>query len=160
MNVTWVLGWPDGHESGKFLTVDLGGTNLRICWIELKGRGSENEVTGDEYRIPDEIKTGEGEDLFNMIAESLDDFIKKHELGGSPEKPLQLGFTFSYPCHQDYIDHGKLVTWTKGLEVKNVEGNDAAEMLRAAMAKRVWNVFTTIKLWLTISRTSQYISLR
>ena len=148
--MTWVLGWPDGHERGEFLTIDLGGTNIRTSWIVLKGRESETEVTGEEYKIPDELRTGEGEDLFKFIAESLDDFIKKHELGGTPENPLQLGFTFSYPCHQDYIDHGKLVTWTKGLEVKGVEGNDAADMLRQAMAKRVCSIFATLSIWLTL----------
>ena len=137
MNVTWVLGWPDGHERGEFLTVDLGGTNLRVCWIVLKERQGETDVTQEEYAIPDELKTGERDDLFDFIADSLGAFVREHELGGSEDKPLQLGFTFSYPCHQDYIDHGKLVTWTKGLEIKGVEGNDAAELLRKAMAKKV-----------------------
>ena len=137
MNVTWVLGWPDGHERGEFLTVDLGGTNLRVCWILLKERQGETDITQEEYTLPDELKTGEAEALFNFIAESLENFVKKHRLEGTPEKPLQLGFTFSYPAHQDYIDHGKLVTWTKGFEVKGAEGEDAAGLLRAAMAKKV-----------------------
>jgi hexokinase len=137
MNVTWVLGWPDGHEQGQFLTTDLGGTNLRVCWVTLKERKGETEMTQEEFKLSDEVKVGDGEDLFNFIAECLGDFIKKHEIEGTKENPIQLGFTFSYPAHQDYIDHGKLVTWTKGFEVKGVEGNDAAGMLRDAMAKKV-----------------------
>ena len=137
MNVTWVLGWPDGHEQGQFLTTDLGGTNLRVCWVTLKERKGETDMTQEEFKLSDEVKVGDGEDLFNFIAESLGDFIKKHEIEGTKDTPIQLGFTFSYPAHQDYIDHGKLVTWTKGFEVKGVEGNDAAGMLRDAMAKKV-----------------------
>ncbi|KAK3719031.1 hypothetical protein LTR37_004594 [Vermiconidia calcicola] len=136
MNVTWVLGWPDGHECGNFLTTDLGGTNLRVCWIKLTERHGETNVIQQEYRLADELKTGESDALFDFIATSLGDFIEKHKLGGTKEDPLKLGFTFSYPAHQDYIDHGKLVTWTKGLEIKGVEGEDAAGLLRQAMAKR------------------------
>ena len=137
MNVTWVLGWPDGHERGEFLTVDLGGTNIRVCWIVLKERHGETDVMQESYKLPDELKTGEAEELWNYVAESLENFVQKHELGGTAKKPLPLGFTFSYPAHQDFIDHGKLVTWTKGFDIKGVEGHDAAGQLREAMAKKV-----------------------
>ena len=137
MNVTWVLGWPDGHEQGQFLTVDLGGTNLRVCWVTLGEGKGETDITQEEYRLADELKSGEAEDLFNFIAECLEKFIETNKLEGTKEKPLQLGFTFSYPAHQDYIDHGKLVTWTKGFKVSGVEGEDAAALLRDAIAKKV-----------------------
>lgn len=153
MNVTWTLGWPDGTETGKFLVVDLGGTNIRVCWIELKGRKTDIGITQDEFPLPEELKTGEAEPLWDFIAESLENFISKHNLGGSSEDPLQLGFTFSYPAHQDYIDHGKLVTWTKGFDIKGVEGEDVAEQLRAAMKKKVGEYFNLAKeFWLTGSR--------
>ena len=137
MNVTWVLGWPDGHETGYFLTVDLGGTNLRVCWIHLTERSGDIKVTQEEYKLPKEVKTGGADQLFDFIAEQLKDFLEKHELRGTKDEPLQLGFTFSYPAHQDYIDHGKLVTWTKGFEIDGVEGEDAAGLLRAAIEKKV-----------------------
>ncbi|KAK5172243.1 uncharacterized protein LTR77_003881 [Saxophila tyrrhenica] len=136
MNVTWVLGWPDGHENGYFLTVDLGGTNLRVCWIHLTERSGDIKVTQEEYKLADEIKTGGAEELFDFIAQCLGEFIRQHDLKGTKEDPLQLGFTFSYPAHQEYIDHGKLVTWTKGFEIAGVEGEDAAGLLRAAIEKK------------------------
>lgn len=136
MNVTWVLGWPDGHERGEFLTIDLGGTNIRVCKIVLSERHGETNVTQESYRLPEELKTGDADGLWAYVSESLGDFIEKHRLGGTADKPLNLGFTFSYPAHQEYIDHGKLVTWTKGLDIKGVEGEDAAGQLREAMEKR------------------------
>lgn len=153
MNVTWVLGWPDGHESGFFLTVDLGGTNLRVCWIQLTERHGDINITQDEYRLPEELKTGGCDELFGFIAESLEAFIEKHELTGTKEEPLNLGFTFSYPAHQDYIDHGKLVTWTKGFEISGVEGEDAAGLLRHAIEKKVG-------LWRALRRTCADIIIR
>ena len=137
MNATWVLGWPDGHEKGEYLAVDLGGTNIRVCWIILKERQGETEITQSQYRLSDELKTGSAEDLWSFVAESIKNFIEKQNLKGTKEDPLQLAFTFSYPAHQDYIDHGKLLTWTKGFDIQGVEGEDAAGQLREAMEKLV-----------------------
>lgn len=137
MNLTWVLGFPSGHERGSFLTLDLGGTNIRVCWIELAERKGETKVTQSQYKCPDELKTGSAADLWNFIAGSLEEFIKEQGLKGSKDEPLPLGFTFSYPATQDYIDHGALQTWTKGWDIKDVEGHDVAEQMRDAISKRV-----------------------
>ncbi|KAK8869399.1 hxk hexokinase [Apiospora arundinis] len=44
MGVTWVLGYPKGKEEGSFLVIDIGGTNLRICWITLKTNEKPTEM--------------------------------------------------------------------------------------------------------------------
>ncbi|KAK5735515.1 hypothetical protein LTR17_008048 [Elasticomyces elasticus] len=136
MNVTWVLGFPTGDERGSFLTMDLGGTNLRVCWITLKGQDAETEVIQEKYLLPSELKTGSADALWDFITNSLAEFIKSQHLGGTHEKPLPLGFTFSYPAIQEYIDHGKLQTWTKGFDIDGMEGEDVASQLREAMDKR------------------------
>lgn len=50
---------------------------------------------------------------------------------------LPLGFTFSYPVQQDRVDRGTLVTWTKGFDIKGVEGEDVVLQLGQALDKRV-----------------------
>ncbi|KAK5075584.1 hypothetical protein LTS08_001349 [Lithohypha guttulata] len=138
MFVTWVLGFPTGEEKGSFLTVDLGGTNLRVCWITLNGKTKDKEhdivVKQDSYTMPGELKTGNASDLWSFIAQSLQKFIEKENLTATPNEPLPLGFTFSYPAIQDYIDQGVLQTWTKGFDIENVEGNDVASQLRSAIS--------------------------
>ena len=47
---TYVFGWPTGQEKGSYLAVDLGGTNLRVCLVELEG-DSKFEVTQTKYRL-------------------------------------------------------------------------------------------------------------
>ncbi|KAK5677857.1 hypothetical protein LTS10_009740 [Elasticomyces elasticus] len=136
MNVTWVLGFPTGHERGSFLTMDLGGTNLRVCWITLKGQDAETEVIQEKYLLPSELKTGSADALWDFITNSLAEFIKSQHLVGTHEEPLPLGFTFSYPAIQEYIDHGKLQTWTKGFDIDGMEGQDVASQLREAMEKK------------------------
>ncbi|KAH6647818.1 hexokinase-like protein [Truncatella angustata] len=136
MNVTWVKGFPTGKEKGSYLTIDLGGTNMRVCWITLHGNGSDAEVVQDMFKLPPEIKKGEAHELWALVSEYLQKFIEKHDLKSTDGKRLPLGFTFSYPATQDRIDHGKLITWTKGFDIKGVEGQDVAGQLRDALEQR------------------------
>lgn len=87
MEVTWVQGFPTGRETGSFLTMDLGGTNLRVCWISLKGNHQDPEIIQDSYKIPDENKDGEAKVLWDLIAESLERFIETHGLRGDEKAP-------------------------------------------------------------------------
>lgn len=78
MNVTWVLGFPTGEEEGKYLTVDLGGTNLRTCMVTLQGRGGTTLVDRKLTKLPGDIKTGSAERLWNLVVDGIEDFILKH----------------------------------------------------------------------------------
>ena len=137
MNVTWVQGWPNGKEKGSFLTIDLGGTNVRMCWITLSEGNGDHDIKQHQYKVPDDIKTGTADKLWDFIGGSLEAFIQDEGLKADDKDPLPLGFTFSYPCIQDRLDHGILQTWTKGLDIKGVEGEDVAAQLREAIKKRV-----------------------
>ncbi|CAK4030773.1 Hexokinase [Lecanosticta acicola] len=136
MNPTWVMGWPTGAETGSYLALDLGGTNLRVCWITLNGRGSQPDMIQDSYKLSPEIRSGSADELWSMVAGKLQDFIEKHQLGGTAEDSLPFAFTFSYPATQDCIDQGILQRWTKGLDIKGVEGHDVAAQVREAIEKR------------------------
>lgn len=142
MNITWVLGLPTGHESGTFLALDLGGTNLRVCKVELHGPSSavsqKHTLVQEQYKLPSEIKTSTAEELWAYVAEYLEKFMKKMGLleHYNREKPMPLGFTFSYPAIQYRIDHGILQTWTKGFDIKGVEGEDVAAQLRHAIERK------------------------
>ncbi|TFK52800.1 hexokinase [Heliocybe sulcata] len=137
---TYVFGWPTGNETGEYLAVDLGGTNLRVCLVTLQGAG-KFEITQSKYRLTEEQKQEDGQKLFDFCAECLKTFIDQHvgeEPGMINLKPgakLPLGFTFSYPCSQDRIDHGELIRWTKGFGNPNTEGHDVAEMFRKSLQK-------------------------
>ena len=136
MNVTWVFGFPTGDEQGNFLALDMGGTNLRVCEIQLTEERGEFDITQSKYRIPEELKTGTAEELWEYIADCLQQFIEYHhedeELANLP-----LGFTFSYPATQDYIDHGVLQRWTKGFDIEGVEGKDVVPPFEEVLRKRV-----------------------
>ncbi|GMG20718.1 unnamed protein product [Ambrosiozyma monospora] len=137
MNVAWVMDYPDGSETGDYLAIDLGGTNLRVVMVHLLGN---HKFTSEQekYPLPGPIRTTRvKEELFDFIANSLDDFVKKLNPNGIPEGTVYpLGFTFSYPCTQTSIDMGILQRWTKGFDIPGVEGEDCVPMLMKSINKR------------------------
>ncbi|CAN9087711.1 unnamed protein product [Alternaria sp. RS040] len=144
MNVTWVHNLPTGKEKGTVMTLDLGGTNLRVCKVDLYGDEGRKQGDGkygmeqEQYKLPEKLKKGESDALWNFIAEKVEAFFKDHKLDQhyNTQKPMPLGFTFSYPATQDRIDHAVLQTWTKGFDVKGVEGQDTAKQLREKLQER------------------------
>lgn len=130
------MSFPDGYETGTFLALDMGGTNLRVCEIILTDEKSEFDILQSKYRMPEELKTGDAEELWEYIADCLQQFVESHH-SGEKMSQLPLGFTFSYPATQDYIDHGVLQRWTKGFDIAGVEGENVVPMFEAAIAKRV-----------------------
>lgn len=136
MNVTWVLDFPDGHERGTYLALDMGGTNLRVCEITLTEEKGAFNITQSKYKMPEELRTGTAEELWEYIADCLQQFVETHHTGENLTK-LPLGFTFSYPATQEYIDHGILQRWTKGFDIDGVEGKDVVPPLEEILKKRV-----------------------
>jgi hexokinase len=132
---TWCLEFPTGNETGSFLAIDMGGTNLRVCEIILLEAKGQFDIIQSKYKMPEALKTGTGEALWDYIADCLQQFIQQHH-GSENVKKLPLGFTFSYPATQDYIDHGVLQRWTKGFDVSGVEGTDVVPPFEAALQKR------------------------
>lgn len=134
MNCTWVMDWPTGKETGVYLALDMGGTNLRVAEITLDGeRGFD--VTQNKYLLPAHLKTVTAEELWEFIAECLGKFLASNH-PNQDKLEVCLGFTFSYPCTQGAINEGILQTWTKGFDVEGVEGHDVVPQLAAALAKK------------------------
>jgi hexokinase len=130
------MAFPTGYETGTFLALDMGGTNLRVCEIILTEAKSEFDIIQSKYRMPEELKSGTSDELWEYIADCLQQFVDSHHQDQQLTK-LHLGFTFSYPATQDYIDQGVLQRWTKGFDIDGVEGHNVVPMFEAAVAKRV-----------------------
>lgn len=129
--ITYVQDLPNGKERGKFLALDLGGTNFRVLIIKL----GENhfDMQSKIYAIPQKIMTGTGEALFDHIAECLSDFMKDNNVY---KERLPLGFTFSFPLKQLGLTKGVLEGWTKGFSCSGVVGEDVVQALKDAIARR------------------------
>lgn len=130
MNLAWVMEYPTGDETGDYLALDFGGTNLRVVMVHLLG-GKKLETEQSFYRLPHGMRTTKDRnELFEFMAECLEKFlIEKHPSGVPENKTFPLGFTFSYPATQSRIDAGILQRWTKGFDIPGVEGEDVVPLL-------------------------------
>ena len=129
----WVVEYPTGKETGEFLAIDLGGTNLRVVLVKLGGN-HDFDVTQNKYKLPANLRTATADELWSFVADCLKQFVDELYPEGVTS-PLPLGFTFSYPASQNKINQGVLQRWTKGFDIKGVEGRDVVPMLQEQIKK-------------------------
>jgi len=139
---SFVTGVPDGTETGTFLALDLGGTNLRVCQVELHGDKTFS-LKQQKYRVSEALKTGEATVLFDYLADSVDAFLTsttelEEDIQDTSEVDidLPLGLTFSFPVEQTALDKGYLLTWTKGFAAKNAVNKDVVGLLQDAFDRK------------------------
>ncbi|KAL5343988.1 hexokinase-domain-containing protein [Aspergillus crustosus] len=124
MNPTWVTKLPTGTEKGRYLTIDMGGTNLRVCQVKLHGSAGKFDVVQMESKITQELKNGTAEQLWHHVADSLQKFVDREGISREELASIPLAFTFSYPVTQTSVSDGVLQTWTKGFNISGVEGGE------------------------------------
>lgn len=66
MNITWVMDWPTGKETGSYLALDMGGTNFRVAEITLDGKRGF-DVTQSKYLMPENLKVGTKDELLTTL---------------------------------------------------------------------------------------------
>lgn len=126
---------PSGSESGEFLAIDLGGTNVRVVKVILLD-GEVADVQSYENAIPPERMVGSIESLFNFIATEVSAFLKKVKRKKGYEKArIPIGFTFSYPMKQTSLRSAEIVCWTKGFDIKDAGGKDLVCLLEKSLSK-------------------------
>ncbi|KAI4680012.1 uncharacterized protein J4E88_005902 [Alternaria novae-zelandiae] len=142
---TYVTAVPNGTEKGLYMAVDLGGTNFRVCSIELHGNTTFS-LTQSKVAIPHELMVAKtSKELFSFLAKQIEAFLKLHHeehyagtlrrregKAGEPEDEeiFNLGFTFSFPVQQIGINKGMLMRWTKGFDIQDAVGKDVCALLQ------------------------------
>ncbi len=128
------VGPPSGTEKGKYLVLDLGGTNIRVLAVELDGKGNTSMAAVSRFVIPQEMMCGAGDAIFDYIADCIKLFFEKNCI--DRQKTYDLAFTFSFPVEQSSLASGKLIGWTKGFTASGVVGNDVVALLSAALRRK------------------------
>ncbi|KAI9933830.1 hypothetical protein ASPWEDRAFT_48493 [Aspergillus wentii DTO 134E9] len=142
---TYVTSVPNGTEKGLYLAVDLGGTNFRVCSIDLHG-DTTFSLTQSKIMIPRELMaSGTSKDLFLFLARQIEAFLRIHHNehfeahlkrrreGNAEQEMFDLGFTFSFPVRQLGINKGTLIRWTKGFNIPDAVGHDVCALLQSAI---------------------------
>ncbi|KAL9080766.1 MAG: hypothetical protein Q9157_000553 [Trypethelium eluteriae] len=125
-----VRGLPSGEETGKFISIDVGGTNLRVGFVELFGKdgldggdGPSRELIRKAHErswpIEDHLKVDKAEDLFAWIGACITDVIRSGyaELSAAEKEELFIGITFSFPMTQTLLGEATLLPMGKGFAI-------------------------------------------
>ena len=80
-------------------------------------------------------------DLFSnpctdFMADCVDVFLKENNLSGNANDALPIGLAFPFPVEKTSLNQAKLIAWTKGLKVKNGEGEDVVRLLQDAFDRK------------------------
>ena len=84
---------------GFYLALDLGGTNIRVLSVLLRGE-KEPHANSASYEIPRTRMEGTGNALFDYVAEKVWTFIYNYKLHEYGNQNFQMGVTFSFPLEQ------------------------------------------------------------
>ncbi|KAL2136736.1 hypothetical protein VTI74DRAFT_1777 [Chaetomium olivicolor] len=122
---------PVRHGHGRFLAIDIGGTNLRVGFIELLGHEESgirsednkspalNRLLEQSWPIQEHLKSQNSENLFSWIgqriAQVVSSGIDAYGLSGDDELPM--GVTFSFPMEQKSLAEAILMPMGKGFAV-------------------------------------------
>lgn len=134
LTVPSFLGMPTGCETGTYLALDFGGTNVRVSRIRLLGNRCfliDKQVSRPLYEMGAKSRTAAitGEMLFDAVADLIG-----AAAGGNRE--YVLGHTFSFGVEQESMKDGRLVGWSKEMTVQGLEGQYVNACLAEALARR------------------------
>ncbi|KAF2649228.1 actin-like ATPase domain-containing protein [Lophiostoma macrostomum CBS 122681] len=152
--VTPVTALPSGREKGRFLSIDVGGTNLRVGFIELLGETDDGSRDAQKpipkikrshdrnWPIEDHLKMDQAADLFAWIGDCIAEVIQEaldEVPAGSTDSPfgeeLLLGITFSFPMAQTCLSEATLLPMGKGFGITS--DLNLGEMLLAGYARHI-----------------------
>jgi len=129
------VGKPTGKEKGTFMTMDMGGTNLRCTKFKIEDGKFETIVEKKEKLISKEKNYDltksdtTAKQLFGFIADCMASITEQDE-------SLYLGNTFSFPCRQVGINEAYLIYWTKEITTSGVEGQNINKLLADALKEK------------------------
>ncbi|NWZ84281.1 HXK3 protein, partial [Poecile atricapillus] len=151
---TYICATPNGTEKGNFLVVELCQNQIRTLLVTLYGDGNMSpQMMYKIFDMPQGIMQGEGEALFDFIAQCVSQFLTETispDAAQSEERQsLPLGFVFPFSCRQTQLDKAELLSWSKGFSCSGVVGKDVVQLLQAAINKQEVGANGTEGHWLS-----------
>lgn len=102
---------PTGEEQGEYLALEVGGSNLRMALVELKGRpipgSSSNGMPmyirrSQVFAIDSAVRQLRDHDFFHWMAAKIREFLPGPSYAN---RPLRMGVAWSFPLEFVYANH-------------------------------------------------------
>ncbi|KAL1923037.1 uncharacterized protein VTP21DRAFT_9413 [Calcarisporiella thermophila] len=132
-NPSFITNRPDGSETGIYLAIDVGGTNMRVAAVQLLGEGKVN-VLQHKHVVSEELKRGKAEAFIGWIADNTASLVTEM---GEAQETLFMGVVWSFPLNQTDINKGIIESMGKGFTVvEDLKGKDLSTILQTAFEDR------------------------
>ena len=126
---------PKAGAEGKALVLDLGGTNYRVASVEF-AEGKTKIRPGNGWKKDLSVMKTPGFTEELLYAEQADP-IKEINIENVP-----IGYCFSYPAESMPDGDGKLICWTKGVNIPEMVGKPIGKSLVDYLNKETSKNFT------------------
>lgn len=125
--------------NGHATVLDLGGTNYRVAVVDFEdGKASIHPENGWKKDLSVMRSPGfSRNDLFKEQADPIGEMKR--------EKPMPIGYCFSYPADSMLNGDAKLIRWTKGVDIKEMIGEPVGQPLVDYLNKQNEVKFTGVK---------------
>ena len=129
------VGRPTGHERGDFLSLDFGGTHVRVAEVSLDGAGKA--TIGNTHKVSLNSPS-EGYDFTRpeVHVTELFAFLARQVALFNDGTPKTLGHSFSFASKQISLGRAALVGWTKEIRVGGVNGQDINTLLAESLGRQ------------------------
>lgn len=121
---TYITPAKDGIRNRSALVLDLGGTNYRVAVVEFGPDGQPVIHPDDGWKKDLSVMKGDGftrEDLFRAQADPIESI--------RIDKPMPIGYCFSFPAESLEDGDAKLVHWNKGIHIDGMSGMEVGKPL-------------------------------
>jgi hexokinase len=136
---------PSGRETGTFLSVDVGGSTLRIALIKLFGRSSginPKVLSSSTHPINRDIKALSGVAFFEWIGNHIKDLLMSQNY---LHNHISMGLSWSFPFAQlESVAKGTILKMGKGyLVADEIASRDLKDMFDECFASVGLNISLT-----------------
>lgn len=152
---------PTGEERGTYLALEVGGSNLRMAFVELRGRRQNSESLRVKHTlsfpIDNSVRQLQDYAFFDWMAERIRETLASQNgvsYQTDDSEPLRMGVAWSFPIEfvsrhsrkeamlishsQQSIKSGKVLGMGKGFHLSDsVRGHDLGEIISQACQRAV-----------------------
>ncbi|KAG1445585.1 hypothetical protein G6F56_009860 [Rhizopus delemar] len=130
LNIDRSLGktsYPTGYEQGTYLALEISGVDIYVCQVRLKGEGGKLAINQYQYKIPDNLTTGEDVVvLIDYVADCVADFQQR--VGADQQEVYSMAISLGFAVLQTGLDRGIIIGLEHGFYFPNAIGCDVVAL--------------------------------
>jgi hexokinase len=137
---TYITPAKGGIRNESALVLDLGGTNYRVAVVEFDAQGKPVIHPDNGWQTDLSVIKSDGftrEDLFREQADPIESI--------RIDKPMPIGYCFSFPAESLEDGDARLVHWNKGIHIDEMTGQEVGKPLMEYFNRTTGAEFTGIK---------------